>query len=545
MSKKAPKAKAKATPSKIAFVRAGIEGGEVFHVEAETVAPDASLLHLLEAGLTWAWRKTASPEKRTPPFFSLPKAAFALPRPPASSAPKFDGGQPPQTSARVLSILQGLGVDGFPGPPLGGVGGPASTPPSGTQDADLLKNFGKEEKDFYATLDTAGRRAVLDSLHHLRSGHTFATPLRFRVLNSALPIDLKRRVIQKLERQPDSLSGGGDAVKYCTWVEGLLGIPLGVHVAPKPMTPVLVRDSMLNAASYLDSVVYGHKAAKQAILERFYMWLKHPFVPQRPLAFKGVPGNGKTSLVREGLAVIMSRPFNFVALGGSFDSSFLLGHSYTYEGSAQGRLAEALSASGSMNPILFFDEVDKCSATAKGDEVVNVLVHITDTTQSSHFRDRYLNGLDLDVSKALMVFAFNDESKVSPVLLDRFQVVHMDVFDAASQVKILKDYLLPRVLDEHGLARDFLVLSPGALQEAAGRCVSGGVREVRCALEQVVCKACILQETANSELLHPLEKLDLRALSPGCYELRGGLGRMLEAGRKNGTNGAPPPGMYT
>jgi len=198
-----------------------------------------------------------------------------------------------------------------------------------------------------------------------------------------------------------------------------------------------------------------------------------------------------------------------------------------------------------MNPILFFDEVDKCSTTPKGEEIVNVLVHVTDTTQSSHFRDRYLNGIDLDVSKALMVFAFNDAAKVSSVLLDRFQVVQTDVFTSASQGHILKNYLLPRILEEHGLRRDFLVLSEDAVKEASLHCVEGGVRDVRSALEQVVCKACILHETRGDEsLLFPLKKGDLREAGHGRFELKRGIGRILLEGR-GGSESRIPPGMYS
>ena len=51
-----------------------------------------------------------------------------------------------------------------------------------------------------------------------------------------------------------------------------------------------------------------------------------------------------------------------------------------------------------MDPILFFDEVDKVSDTARGDELLNALVHVTDPVQNHALRDRYLYGLDLDLS---------------------------------------------------------------------------------------------------------------------------------------------------
>ena len=516
------KAKAKV---KTVFVCAGFAGGEIFHVESDTLEAERALPQLIEASLRWARRADGLPQAsaraRASPLALVPEAREAT----TTSAEKVRG----------IAFLQHLVSDAA-----------LLTERSGgtkaTLDAELLKGLGKEERDYYNLLDASAKRAILDALQALHSQQSSGVPLRFRVLRSELPHEMKRRICQKLERQQETLSSG-DLVKYLTWLDALLALPLSAYIVPQTMPLPEVCAALKNASAFLDGIVFGHRAAKQAILERFYLWMRHPFVPQRPLALQGCPGNGKTSLVREGLAAIMNRPFNFVALGGSVDSSFLLGHGYTYEGSTPGRLAEALTASACMNPIFFFDELDKCSATAKGDEVVSVLIHITDTTQSSHYRDRYFNGVDLDLSKSLMVFAFNDASKISPVLLDRFQVIRTDVFEAAGQIKILQEYLLPRVLSEHCLPKDFLVLSPEVLREAASCCGSGGVRSIRSALEQVVCKACILRDVGDASLVHPLAASDLVQVSAGRFLLKGGLALLLAEGRK-GSEYTPPWGMY-
>jgi len=515
--------KIKAPCKKTAFVCAGVVGGEVFHVESVTDDGEEAVVQLLQAGMRWA---------EQPPSNKKPSCL----RKSAQEANADGAKQPPPPPVQAFSFLQGVVAESA---------SHSSTAPKtvpGSSDLELLKNLGKEERDHYNALEPPEKRSFLDQMRSVRA-HSSSTPLRFRVLESHLPLDLKRKILQKFDRQQDSLSSG-DMVKYATWVEAMLAVPLSKLIVPVAIGSDDIADALKRAAAHLESVIYGHRAAKQALLERMYLWLKHPLVPQRPLALKGCPGNGKTSLVREGLAVIMNRPFNFMAMGGSFDSSFLLGHGYTYEGSTQGRVADALASSSCMNPILFFDEIDKCSSTPKGEEVVNVLVHMTDTTQSNHFRDRYLNGVDLDISKALMIFAFNDATKVNPVLLDRFQVIQTDVFTASSQINILKNYLLPRILDEHGLPKGFLVLSEDALKEASSHCVEGGVRDVRSALEQVVCKACILGETGGDEsLLFPLKRGDLREVAPGRFQLQRGIGAILLAGRASSET-TPPLGMY-
>jgi hypothetical protein len=91
-----------------------------------------------------------------------------------------------------------------------------------------------------------------------------------------------------------------------------------------------------------------------------------------------------TSLVKEGISKILNRPFAFIALGGATDSSFLEGHSYTYEGSTWGQIVQILIDSKCMNPVIYFDELDKISETPKGEEIAGILTHLTDTTQNSH-----------------------------------------------------------------------------------------------------------------------------------------------------------------
>lgn len=491
--------------------------GTVFHREVvastERQAHEA-LQAFLQTGETWLAARRTGPVAALEPLQPGPPLLLPAPSPPVCRAPKRDDDLP----ARL-----------------------AASP----EDAELvLRTMSREEKDHYAKQTPEAKTQLVERLVSLRRADCFSVPLRFRVLASELPLEIKRRIAQKLEKQQDTLASG-DAIKYATWVEGLLALPLNAYITPsEEPRPELCR-RLQDAAAHLDRVIYGHRAAKQAILERLFQWVSRPWVPQRPLGLQGCPGNGKSSLIREGLSAIMGRPYGFVALGGSLDSSYLLGHGYTYEGSVCGRIAETLTAAGCMNPLIFFDEVDKCSGTPKGEEIINVLVHLTDTTQSSHFRDRYFGPLDLDLSRSLLVFAFNSAAAVSPVLLDRLQVVATDDFDGPAQLKILKQYLLPRVLQEYGRPSDFLRVDGDALQEAVHVCREGGVRLLRSVLEQTACKVGIFHETGSDEFMSPLRPGDVVKVGPEAYELRGGLGRLLtEASAGKHEQRAAPPGMY-
>ena len=100
-------------------------------------------------------------------------------------------------------------------------------------------------------------------------------------------------------------------------------------------------------------------------------------------------GNGKTTLVKEGIAKALNRPFAFIALGGASDSAYFDGHCYTYEGSQPGRIINILQECKCMNPIIYFDELDKISDTPKGEEITNFLCHLIDYSQNNCFHDKY------------------------------------------------------------------------------------------------------------------------------------------------------------
>lgn len=100
-----------------------------------------------------------------------------------------------------------------------------------------------------------------------------------------------------------------------------------------------------------------------------------------------------------------------------------------------------------MNPVMYFDELDKISTTPHGEEIVSMLIHMTDRSQNSQFHDRYFAGVDIDLSQCLFVFSFNDESKVHPILKDRMQVIHCSGYTSEEKKIILTQYVWPQILE--------------------------------------------------------------------------------------------------
>jgi ATP-dependent Lon protease len=176
-------------------------------------------------------------------------------------------------------------------------------------------------------------------------------------------------------------------------------------------------------------------------------WISNPSAMGTAIAIKGPPGTGKTSLVKEGISKILGREFAFIALGGTGDSSFLEGHSYTYEGSSWGKIVQILVDSKCMNPVIYFDELDKISDTPRGEEIVGILTHLTDTSQNNEFHDKYFSEISFDLSKCLFIFSYNDESRVNPILKDRMYRIQTKGYEAKDKVIIAKNYLAETELD--------------------------------------------------------------------------------------------------
>ena len=217
-----------------------------------------------------------------------------------------------------------------------------------------------------------------------------------------------------------------------------------------------VKTTMNNIRKILDDSVYGHDKAKRQIERIIGQWMSGE-MKGYCFGFEGPPGVGKTSLAKKGLAKCLtdkdgnSRPFGFIAIGGSANGSTLDGHNYTYVGSTWGRIVDILMESKCMNPIIFIDELDKVSKTENGKEIIGILTHIVDPTQNDTFQDKYFNGIDIDLSKALFIFSYNDVSLLDRILLDRIHRVKFDNLSVKDKIVITRNYILPEIFEKINL----------------------------------------------------------------------------------------------
>jgi len=304
---------------------------------------------------------------------------------------------------------------------------------------------------FFKKMPMEEQKVLIKELREINKVICIEKPYRLSLLESPIPILHKSIAMKKINLLKSMDENCSEYYKIKHWVDTFMRIPFGKYNNLQITMKDGVESSnqfMENAKKILDTAVYGLNDAKMQIMQMLGQLITNPDSIGCAVAIKGPPGTGKTSLVKEGISKILNRPFAFIALGGATDSSFLEGHSYTYEGSTWGKIVQILVDSKCMNPVIYFDELDKISGTPKGDEIVGILTHLTDTSQNGQFHDKYFSEIDFDLSKCLFIFSYNDESKISPILRDRMYRILTKGYDKKQKTIIATQYLLPKIQEQ-------------------------------------------------------------------------------------------------
>ena len=352
------------------------------------------------------------------------------------------------------------------------------------------KNSTNDLRYFRRHMTHEEQQKVITDLKQIHAVSIIQKPYRLSLLETDIPIAFKAIAMRKISSLRHMEPGCGEYYKVKNWVDTFMKIPF----KKTKNLPLTIEDGLQRCSEFmeaskttLDSAVYGLNDAKLQIMQMVGQWLSNPAAMGSSIAVKGPMGTGKTSLVKEGISKILGRDFAFIALGGATDSSFLEGHSYTYEGSTWGKIVEIIIQCGSMNPVVYFDELDKISDTAKGEEIVGILTHLTDTSQNSQFHDRYFAEIDFDLSKCLFIFSYNDESKVNPILLDRMYRINTSGYNKKDKTQIAQKYLIPKICTEVGFREGDIVIPDSVIEHIVENYTEKeeGVRNLKRCLEVV------------------------------------------------------------
>ena len=403
-------------------------------------------------------------------------------------------------------------------------------------------NTEEHDMEYFHNLDKEKRKSLISQTQEIYKMNDSNIPLRFKIIESHMDMKTKAIAMENIDKLSEMDVSTGEHSKLDHWINGLLKIPFGKYknLTVQPDTPIQDKRLFIqNSYQTLNKAIYGHNEAKTHILQVIGKWIKNPESGGNVLAIQGPMGNGKTTLVKDGISKVLNRPFAFIALGGASDSAFFDGHCYTYEGSHWGRIVQILQDSKCMNPVFYFDELDKISETQKGDEIIHMLTHLTDSSQNSLFQDNYFPGINLDLSKCLFIFSYNDESKVNKILKDRMYVIHTKGFKSDDKLKICREYLLPEIYDTFMFEDKDILFTDEILKNIILNYTSNeeGVRNLKRCIETIISKINIhVLSDGDKDLSFKLENFNLPIeLNRDHIEI------LLKTNIKNDS---PPFGMY-
>ena len=279
--------------------------------------------------------------------------------------------------------------------------------------------------------------------------------------------------LKKLEKTPPMMA---EAMVITNYLDTILELPW--NKSSEENTDVLEAERILNEDHY------GLEKPKERILEYLAsIQLKHNL--KGPiLCLVGPPGVGKTSLGRS-IARATGREFVRMSLGGVHDEAEVRGHRRTYIGSMPGRILAGIKNCGVNNPLFLLDEVDKLGKDWRGDPT-SALLEALDPEQNNTFSDHYLE-LPFDLSKVMFITTANVRSDIPRPLLDRMEVIDLSSYTEEEKYHIAVEHLIPKQLEEHGITKEQLKLTPAALRAVIrGYTREAGVRE----LERRIAKIC-------------------------------------------------------
>ena len=348
-------------------------------------------------------------------------------------------------------------------------------------------------KYFKKELNDTKKDYVIEELKKINTKYKIDKPYRILVIEADIPYEFKVVALKKISMLENMDPSASEYFKLKGWIDSFMRLPFN----KVQKFPININDGydkcgeyMKSAVATLDNAVYGLNDAKMQIMQLFGQWITNPDAIGSAIAIKGPMGTGKTTLVKEGISKILNRPFALIALGGATDASVLEGHGYTYEGSVYGKIVDILMQTQCSNPIIYFDELDKVSDTPKGEEIIGILTHLIDTTQNSQFHDKYFSEIDFDLSKALFIFSYNDESKINPILRDRMYRITTKGYGKKDKNVIAKSYLLPSICKQVNFPQDSVVIEDDVIDYIVENFTEkeDGVRNLKRCLEIIYTK---------------------------------------------------------
>jgi ATP-dependent Lon protease len=298
----------------------------------------------------------------------------------------------------------------------------------------------QHQREFYLRQQL---RAIQAELGETDPGEKEAVELLKKIDDARLPERVGQEARRETERLRMLSPASSEYQVIRNYLDWILSLPWHKRSGHEQIELAKVEEA-------LEGRHYGLNEAKERIVEFLAVRKLRGGDPHGPiLCFVGPPGTGKTSL-GEAIASAMGRAFYRIAVGGVRDEAEIRGHRRTYVGAMPGLLIQAMRRVGVRDPVLMIDEIDKMSGGGAAGDPTAGMLEVLDPSQNHDFVDHYLN-LQFDLSSVLFVCTANNLFDIPAPLRDRMEVIRIAGYTVEEKVEIAWRYLMPRLLEEHGI----------------------------------------------------------------------------------------------
>lgn len=365
----------------------------------------------------------------------------------------------------------------------------------------MAKNgMDKAQRDFYL------REQIKAIKRELGGGHEAndeIEDIRLSIEKAKMPKDVCKEALKQLRRLESMHSESSEATVIRNYLDWMVELPWKKSSRD--------RLDIKKAEAILHEDHYGLLKVKERMLEYLSVRKLNPQMKGSILCLVGPPGVGKTSLGRS-VARSLGRKFYRLSLGGMRDEAEIRGHRRTYVGSMPGRIIQGIHSCDTNNPVIMLDEVDKLGSDFRGDPS-SALLEVLDPEQNFTFIDHYLN-VPFDLSKVMFLCTANRLDTIPQPLLDRMEMIRIEGYTEHEKVKIARQYVIPRQVEENGLKQKDFVLSDSVIREIIqGYTREAGLRN----LEREIASLCRKMARRKAEG----EKGPFRITSRGVHKLLG------------------------
>ena len=333
-----------------------------------------------------------------------------------------------------------------------------------------------------------------------------------RICGLCLEESVEKKLLKDVDRLKKQPFGSAEGAVLRNYLDTVLELPWNHRTKERVDVSV--------ARRILEQDHFGLEKVKERILETIAVRQMAPKMPPQILCLVGPPGVGKTS-ISYSIAKALNRKMARISLGGVHDEADIRGHRKTYIGAMPGRIMAAITQSGSSNPLLLLDEIDKMGQDHRGDPSA-ALLEVLDGEQNSTYRDHYLE-IPFDLSDVMFITTANTLDTVPRPLLDRMEVIELGSYTDEEKLMIAKNHLIAKQLDKHGLKKTQLRITEDAIREII-TCYTreSGVRNLERSIGEICRKAAMkLLEQENPKRItvngNNLEEfLGVRKYLPDC-----------------------------